>query len=774
MRRIFSNPSSSGSSSNSSSGSSMSLPACALLWLLCACVLALGSHGQRQGRETTEAPAAGGKSPAHLAERDVICHAEGCYAVFVQKRTFREAGRSCRERGGTLATVHEERAAAAVHELLSSVEPQGGRARLRLWIGLHRPPRQCSATRPLRGFVWVTGDQDGQYTNWLRDEAPGACAAPRCVAMTVLTSESTRESSDNFRWLDGSCGLALDGYVCQYNYKGMCRALDDEGAGPAVYTTPFHLVSTLLTHVPFGSVGAVPCPALDDDSDGDSPLPDDPETDPAGEETVLCMEREDGTVGWSRDGPLCSAPDLMEGQDWCGADHGCEQHCQSTDTDYYCYCDEGFVLDEDRYSCRPDPLEPEETEAPPPDDDASAASTTDQPHRISRACVAAGCEYDCVETPRGVRCTCPPGYQVGPDGRGCSDVDECRQRPCAQLCVNAPGTFHCACHAGYQPDDEGECADVDECLDEGSCEGGGPCENTPGSFACLCAPGYERAAGGECVDVDECAGDDSPCQQHCLNFMGGYQCYCDTGYDPQPDGLSCEPSPASEEDEEYSTLSTDGAVDPNGHSLHPGRDPYARPNSDSDAGDRHHDLPWPFTPDPNFEVDPDFDPEWLTRRPDELLETTQPPPPHDGSDDHLNQWDAPLSPTLRHHAVTAPPPPVRDRSDNEAEFKAGGGGGAAAGGSDTANVGRAAESAGAAEDINGAGSATSGKRKHDKSWLLVALLVPLCVFVVVMLALGIVYCTSCAVDKSKSFSDCYRWILPPATPPEGRDGKPRA
>jgi CD248 antigen (endosialin) len=54
---------------------------------------------------------------------------------------------------------------------------------------------------------------------------------------------------------------------------------------------------------------------------------------------------------------------------------------------------------------------------------------------------------------------------------------------------------------------------------------------------------------------------------------------------------------------------------------------------------------------------------------------------------------------------------------------------------------------------------SKGKRKQDKSWLLVALLVPLCVFIVVMLALGIVYCTSCAVEQNKRITDCYRWIV---------------
>ncbi|KAM3869552.1 uncharacterized protein ACN63O_006949 [Diretmus argenteus] len=740
------------SSSNSSSSSSSSMSLLCVLWLLTVC-LAPGSQGQRMGETEGEQPGA----RTQLAETDVLCNEEGCYAVFLQRRTFREAGRSCRERGGTLGTVHNDEAAGVVHELLSSVEAQG-RARLRLWIGLHRPPRQCSTTRPLRGFVWVTGDQDGQYTNWLRDETPGTCAAPRCVAMTVHTSESARESSDNFRWLDGSCGLALDGYVCQYNYKGMCPPLEDEGGGPAMYTTPFHMVSSLLTHVPYGSVAALPC--LADSSDPDA----------ATEQTILCMERDDETVGWSRDAPLCSSSVVPHNHDWCSGDHLCEQHCQNTDTHYYCYCSEGFTLDEDGYGCEPDPL----SLTNPPD---LTSSPTDQPH-INPACVAAGCEYNCVETARGVRCTCPPGYQVGPDSRGCSDVDECRQHPCPQLCINTPGTFHCACHPGYQPDDEGECVDVDECLDEGTCEGS--CENTEGSFTCLCNSGYERGSGGECVDVDECVGE-SPCQQQCLNYMGGYQCYCDNGYDLQSDGLSCQPSP---DDEEYSTLTPD----PSDTNLDP-----------------NHDLPWStsFTPDPNFEADPDFDSDWLTEAPAELTPDVAPPP---GSDDHLNQWDA-LSPRRYH---TVPPPMQHDNTgnqiDNEAEAKTGtrevgGGVGAKAGtgsGTDTANgsgsstgtgagTGTGVETGGggagknaevSAGDISGTGEvgagSTAGKRKHDKSWLLVALLVPLCVFLVVMLALGIVYCTSCAVEpKRRSFSDCYRWILP-ATPPERRDSKPRA
>ncbi|XP_068187077.1 complement component C1q receptor-like [Antennarius striatus] len=707
----------------SRSFSSMSL--LCVLWLLMVCV-APGSRGQRL-RET-EQPA----GRAQLAEKDALCHQDGCYSVFLQKRTFREAGRSCRERGGTLATMHTEEAAGMVRELVSAIDTQSPRSRLRLWIGLHRASRQCSSTRPLRGFVWVTGDQDGQFTNWLREDTPGTCAAPRCVAMTVHTSAVGREGSDHFGWVDGSCALPLDGYVCQYIYKGMCHPLEDEGRGPAVYTTPFHLVSTLLTYVPYGSVATLSCP--EDNSDPDANL----------EQTVLCMERDDETVGWSRDAPLCSSITAPQNQDWCDSDHKCEQYCQSTDTDYYCYCSEGFTLHEDGYSCKPDPV----IQTDSPNLSSDPAIPTNQPN-IKKICMEMGCEYDCVETLRGRRCTCPPGYQMGPDGRRCSDVDECQQQPCMQVCINIPGTFHCTCHTGYQTDDEGECVDINECLDEGSCEG--TCENTLGSFSCLCNPGYEFSSRAECVDIDECLGD-SPCQQQCLNHMGGYQCYCDNGYDLQTDGISCQPS---SDDEEYSTLTPDTGDSTNIHDMDP-----------------NLDIPWStsFTLDPNFE-DTNFDIDWLTEAPEGLS-----PDMVHGSDNHLNQWDA-LSPE-QYQTVTSPT--QKDSTGNEIEKAKAGGRAASAENENDSVIGNKEKEGTKMDDIDGAsntaevgdGSAAS-KGKNDKSWLLVALLVPLCVFLVVMLALGIVYCTSCAVDKSLSFTDCYRSILP-TTPPEQRNGKAQA
>ncbi|XP_012706081.2 endosialin [Fundulus heteroclitus] len=696
-----------------SSCSSMAL--LCVVWMLTAC-LAPGSQGQTMRVPDREQSAAG----AQLGERDAVCHHERCYAVFFQKKTFKEARQACVDQRGTLVTMHTPEEAGVVHDLLSAAGVHGSSERLRFWIGLYRPPRQCSATKPLRGFVWVTGNQEALFTNWIRKEMPNTCAVPRCVAMYAHGGES----GENFRWAEGPCVLKLEGFICQYTYKAMCPPLEDEGSGPAVYETPFHFKSTRLTHVPFGSVADLPCPT-------DSSNPDAPSR-----ESVLCIDRDDGSVGWSKDAPLCSsgAPTLY--QDWCSQEHECEQHCQPTENYYYCYCSEGYILDADGSSCNPS-----QTESPEMLDSTYAK---DQP-RVSRICVDMGCEYNCSITPRNTRCTCPPGYQIGPDGRKCLDVDECRQQPCPQLCINTPGTFHCTCYPGYQTDSADECVDIDECLDEGTCEG--PCENTEGSFTCLCNNGYKLNSEGDCIDLDECK-DYEPCQQQCLNFPGGYQCGCYGGFELKEDGLTCQPS---NYDGEYSTLTPD-------------------PASYDDQ-----DVAW-STVEAYVKADVNFNVNFLTDTPQALTPDTA-----HKSDNHLNQWDQ-LSPR---QYQTAPSPTQKMRTGNNIEDDAHTGDGSrndpmvleTAKNSPTETEETEAPRMDSADetDISAEikdGSA-DGKRKHDKSWLLVALLVPLCVFLVVMLALGIVYCTSCAVDKSVSFADCYRWVLP-ATPPDRREGKTHA
>ncbi|XP_019810002.2 endosialin [Bos indicus] len=324
-------------------------------------------------------------------EPRAACAPGSCYALFPRRRTFLEAWRACRELGGDLATPRTLEEARRVDSLVGS----GPASRL-LWIGLQRQARQCQPQRPLRGFTWTTGDQDTAFTNWAQPATGGPCPAQRCAAL---------EASGEHRWLEGSCTLAVDGYLCQFGFEGSCPALPEEvgQAGPAVYTTPFHLVSEEFEWLPFGSVAAVPCQA-------------------GRKASLLCVKQPEGGVGWSRTGPLC--PGIG-----CGPDNGgCEHECiEAADGRVSCRCSEGFRLAADGRSCE-DP------------------------------CAHAPCEQQCEPGgPQGYSCHCRLGFRPAEDEpHRCVDTDECQiAGVCQQMCVNYVGGFECYCSEGHELEADG-------------------------------------------------------------------------------------------------------------------------------------------------------------------------------------------------------------------------------------------------------------------------------------------------------------------------------
>ncbi|KAL4658680.1 endosialin [Arapaima gigas] len=418
----------------------------------------------------------------------VLCNGEGCYVVYFVHRTFLESWKSCRGKGGNLATLKHPKEAEQVQELFSQVELWEQRE-LHLWIGLQRQPRQCSTTHRLRGFTWTTGDLDTEYTNWLNEDSSGACSVSRCVAISYSTRSEDRFR--NFKWIDRQCSLPVEGFLCHYSYKGMCPALKAEESGPPVYNTPFKLQSTSLVHVPIGSLASIPC--IDSSK---------------GIQKVFCMLNEDGNVDWSRNGPYCSSdpPDMCEKNNG-----GCQHSCYNTGAHYYCTCDEGYKLAEDGKTCF-----------------------------LVDPCQSTPCEFQCVSGSEGYHCICPEGYLLASDNHSCRDEDECLQSPCQQLCVNFPGTFECHCSEGYRQDEFGHCTDIDECLNA-PCEHN--CENNLGSYVCYCNRGFfpHPDNNSRCNDIDECQLKGT-CQQMCINYNGTFECYCKEGYTLQSDYSSCIPS----------------------------------------------------------------------------------------------------------------------------------------------------------------------------------------------------------------------------------------
>lgn len=729
-----------------------------------------------------------------LRERDVLCNADGCFVIYLQRKTFLDSWRACKAKSGNLATIKRKEDATAIASLLSTVDLRHSRTKVHVWIGLQRQPRQCTTTRPLRGFSWTTGDQDTEYTNWQREDSPTMCSVPRCVVMGY----STQDQTDNFKWLDGPCSVSVDGYLCHYAYRGMCPALWNEGAGNALYTTPFNLLSTLLTHVPFGSVATVPCSA-----------------DTKEEQSVLCSLKEDGSVGWSRDSPLCSDPPVTH--NWCDQDNGgCQHFCRPAGVHFYCECADGYQLGDDGQNCE-----------------------------LSNVCKGAPCEYECLPLPDGYRCACPEGYMLAPDERGCLDVDECLQSPCEQLCVNAPGTFECQCREGYHLDDEGVCQDIDECIND-PCEHA--CENTPGSHICHCLLGFFPVPEepSQCQDTDECQ-IPGTCEQMCVNYEGGFECHCKEGYVLMSDQYSChkrgggddqsavtppflwvtrQPGPAWDSVEyEWNPHQSHTDWPPDGEqSLDWLTDPPRVLDSDviwvtrAPQGETLSDLALDSPtkePGEDEEVIINGDADWLewgqsSQNDLEVLQTTiytTPPPTTDSSttpawyeDDQQetttalpilststvsegawnwwegittssqkpgNQVDFQNTPTISsYHSEGEEQNPFRENSKTpgkrlgEEE-------------NDNVEITNTQDSAiptqltsskpppgqvGQGED-NLDSVQEDSDQNQSSTWLLVGLLVPICIFIVVMVALGIVYCTRCAVQpRSKNATDCYHWI----------------
>lgn len=375
----------------------------------------------------------------NLRQRDALCNRDGCFVVYFQRKTFLQSWRACQEKGGNLATIKRKVDATAIATLFSTVDLRHSRTTVQVWIGLQRQPRQCSTSHLLRGFSWATGDQDTEYTDWQNPHSPDSCSVPRCIFMGY----STEDQDNNFKWIDSPCAVSADGYLCHYAYAGMCPPLWSEGEANVTYSTPFNLLSTLLTHVPVGSVATVRCPSGTKE-----------------EKTVSCMTREDGSVGWSNESPLCSHFSISH--NLCGQDNGgCEHFCMPDYDHFYCECADGYTLAPDKRTC----LDVDE-------------------------CLRGPCKQICVNVPGTFECQCHEGYDRNDEGE-CEDIDECINDSCEHACENTPGSHICHCHLGYSlvPEDPSRCQDTNECEIPGTCQQ--MCVNYEGGFECYCSEGFE-------------------------------------------------------------------------------------------------------------------------------------------------------------------------------------------------------------------------------------------------------------------------------------------
>ncbi|KAH3785136.1 hypothetical protein DPMN_163221 [Dreissena polymorpha] len=152
-----------------------------------------------------------------------------------------------------------------------------------------------------------------------------------------------------------------------------------------------------------------------------------------------------------------------------------------------------------------------------------------------------GCSHGCENTAGSYRCTCPNGYVLNSDGRTCRDIDECVLGGCSQVCTNHGGSFSCSCYPGYQLQaDQRSCTDINECR-IGASKCSHMCINTAGSYHCRCNQGYVLEANGlACTDIDECADVlNGGCDDLCINTVGSFKCACNGNSTIETDGFTC-------------------------------------------------------------------------------------------------------------------------------------------------------------------------------------------------------------------------------------------
>lgn len=438
----------------------------------------------------------------------VVCEGTACYTAHWGKLNAGEAQNRCKENGGNLATVKSEEEARHVQRALAQLlktKPTSEAKMGKFWIGLKREKGKCTYhDLPMKGFSWVGGGEDTAYTNWYK-ESKKSCTSMRCVSL-ILDLSLTPHPSHLPKWYESLCGTPespanTDGFLCKFNFKGMCSPLSLGGPGQVTYTTPFQATTSSLEVVPFASAANVAC--------GDE----------AERKTYyfLCKEKTQtpGVFHWGNSGPLCASTKFG-----CNFNNGgCQQECfEGGDGSFLCGCRPGFRLEDDLVTC------------------------------VSRdPCSSNPCkgEGSCHHVPLSdnYTCQCPSGYQLDSSQVHCVDIDECQDSPCAQECINTPGGFQCECWVGYQSSDPKRetCEDVDECAAAPSpCAH--HCHNTDGSFYCSCKAGYTMSGedSTQCEDIDECLDSmNSPCDTLCFNLEGSFRCGCPPGWELAPNGVSC-------------------------------------------------------------------------------------------------------------------------------------------------------------------------------------------------------------------------------------------
>ncbi|XP_044147190.1 complement component C1q receptor-like [Bufo gargarizans] len=330
------------------------------------------------------------------ANIESTCSNDACYTVHLNKTAFTDAHVECTNRGGDLVTIQNEEEAGHVHSLLWKLTSSAPLVRpLKLWIGLQLKLKSCVVrNETLKGFSWITDNEDakeGQFSNWLT-EPKATCTKRKCVSMKLQ-----KDSPDNYKWSDELCSFHADGYICKFNFEGMCQRVVLAGPGSVEYDTPFGFKISSLDLVPYGSSASVSC--------GHN-----------GEHTrhlLLCLKSDEtNSYQWGNsrldkksNGPFCASEKLS-----CKYKNGgCEHECVEfpLNKSLSCRCKDGYVLAPDLVSC----VLPDHCQSNP-------------------------CEQKCINHQYGFECSCFNGFALAENQVSCYNIKGCLKGECDPRIIN--------------------------------------------------------------------------------------------------------------------------------------------------------------------------------------------------------------------------------------------------------------------------------------------------------------------------------------------------
>ncbi|KAE8600837.1 hypothetical protein XENTR_v10013422 [Xenopus tropicalis] len=413
------------------------------------------------------------------------CIGQSCYVGFWNSKRYNKAERKCRELGGHLMAVRSSVEAEVVEMLMG----ESGDKVARVWIGLELRGQCTDISLPLRGFQWVTGESDTNYSNWKSNER-------KCGDQCVVVHK-------DLSWEEALCDSKTDGNLCEIPYSTSCQPMNFPQGLDVTYETPLGMAGPGITFLPPDTKAVIPSAHL----------------------SLVCKDQGDGEMKWTSEDDGAWNCMIENG--------GCSFICNGDTEGSRCECGPNTILSDDGRSCIPLPSSLQCNPDQPNGTCVCAEGfTSSEDGRTCQdiddcALIPNPCDQVCTNTDGSFICTCLPGFVMA-DGQ-CKDIIECdNETICEQKCENFPGGFSCVCGKGYIIDEKNprRCKPIcNTTICPAFCHNG-----------CSCPEGYvldtEEELKPVCRDIDEC--ENGFCKDLCKNLPGSYACYSDEGITTTP------------------------------------------------------------------------------------------------------------------------------------------------------------------------------------------------------------------------------------------------